>query len=236
VSRLDLLGWSEALAGALRELAPAELVPARVVREHRGLYRLWGEAGEWAAQIAGRLRHQDPAGRQRPAVGDWVAARPAGVRAVIQAVLPRHSAFIRKVAGDTTEEQVVAANVDIVFLLCGLDGDFNLRRLERYLVMGRPHNRRCMTSTSVRPKRRWRKACGTRPTISKPCLCQRRTAPSLVATTKLNCMAWNPARRATANECSQSLPAMPLPRASGDTMYPAFATWSPRPTWLGFRQ
>jgi ribosome biogenesis GTPase len=74
-----------------------------------------------------------------PAVGDWVAIRKRRDedRAVIVAVLPRRSSFSRKMAGQVTDEQVVAANVDIVFLVMGLDADFNLRRLERYLLLAR---------------------------------------------------------------------------------------------------
>ena len=72
----------------------------------------------------------------RPAVGDWVTVqiRPDGQNALIQTLLERKSGFTRKVAGVKTEEQVVAANVDTVFLVSGLDGDFNVRRLERYLT------------------------------------------------------------------------------------------------------
>ena len=72
-----------------------------------------------------------------PAVGDWVAIEPAaeGADARIRAVLPRSSRFSRRAAGDATEEQIVAANIDTVFLVSGLDGDFNPRRIERYLVV-----------------------------------------------------------------------------------------------------
>jgi ribosome biogenesis GTPase len=71
-----------------------------------------------------------------PAVGDWVAAipRPGEAAGIVHAVLPRRSRFSRKVAGGITDEQVLAANMDTVFLVCGLDGDFNLRRIERYLA------------------------------------------------------------------------------------------------------
>jgi ribosome biogenesis GTPase len=77
--------------------------------------------------------------REYPAVGDWVAIERggAGQRATIHAVLPRRSRFSRKAAGEVTEEQVVASNVDIVFLVSGLDRDFNPRRIERYLVTAR---------------------------------------------------------------------------------------------------
>ena len=110
------------------------LIPARVAIEFNYLYRLFAESGELQAQHAGRLRHQAD---QLSAVGDWVAIRPTAgeATATIEAILPRRSKFSRKVAGELTEEQVVAANIDTVFLVMGLDGDYNPRRLERYLLL-----------------------------------------------------------------------------------------------------
>src|SRR5688572_32558201 len=83
------------------------------------------------------MRHQAVAKEQLSAVGDWVALKPTPGEAAgtIEAVLPRKSKFSRKVAGELTEEQVVAANIDTVFLVMGLDHDYNPRRLERYLLM-----------------------------------------------------------------------------------------------------
>ena len=92
---------------------------------------------EVLARVSGRLRHRAVARVDFPAVGDWVAVEPAakGGDARILAVLPRRSRFSRRAAGDVTEEQVVAANIDTVFLVAGLDGDFNPRRIERYLLV-----------------------------------------------------------------------------------------------------
>src|SRR5262249_2741993 len=87
------------------------------------------------AQLSGRLRHRAARSSDLPAVGDWIAFRERDGACVIQAVLPRHSRFSRKMAGRTTEEQVLAANVDKVLLLAGLDNDYNLRRVERYLAI-----------------------------------------------------------------------------------------------------
>jgi ribosome biogenesis GTPase len=85
--------------------------------------------------VSGRFRHTAASRADYPSVGDWVAlARPHGGRALIHAVLPRRSRFLRKVAGSETEAQVVAANIDVIFIVGGLDDDFNLRRIERYLV------------------------------------------------------------------------------------------------------
>jgi ribosome biogenesis GTPase len=85
--------------------------------------------------VSGRLRHDASARADFPAVGDWVVVEAAGGGdARIKAVLPRATHFSRRAAGNPTEEQVVAANIDVVFLVSGLDHDFNPRRIERYLV------------------------------------------------------------------------------------------------------
>lgn len=132
---LRRLGWDHRIEDTFSPFRSQGLVPARVAREDRDRYLLLDADGERAARLAGRLRHEAQSRAQLPAVGDWVAVRagPAAT-AVIVAVLARSSAFLRKVAGETTDEQVVAANVDTVFLVAGLDHDFNLRRIERYLA------------------------------------------------------------------------------------------------------
>jgi ribosome biogenesis GTPase len=137
VAVLESLGWSPFFAEAFAPYAAEGLVPGRVTREHRGIFRVQAEAGEYVAELAGRLRHEARGRADLPAVGDWVALLPAaqGLRATIQAVLPRRSRFARKAAGEEHDEQVAAANVDTVFLVSGLDRDFNPRRIERYLVM-----------------------------------------------------------------------------------------------------
>ena len=131
------LGWDAEWARLFAPYAAEGLVPARVAIEFNYIYRLYGEAGELQAQHAGRMRHHAEGRENRSAVGDWVAAlpTPGEAAATIEAVLPRRSRFSRKVAGETTEEQIVAANIDTVFLVMGLDGDYNPRRLERYLLM-----------------------------------------------------------------------------------------------------
>src|SRR5262249_62150186 len=100
---------------------------------HRGL----GESGELLDEVTGRLRHLARGRADYPAVGDWVAIAPLEnePRAIIHAVLPRTSKFSRKVAGSTTEEQIVATNIDTIFLVQGLDKNYNLRRIERYLTL-----------------------------------------------------------------------------------------------------
>jgi ribosome biogenesis GTPase len=134
---LDSLGWTSALEDQFAPYAADGLEPARVAVEHRGAYLLYTPRGEESAELAGRLRHAADSRGELPAVGDWVAVT-ATDPALIQAVLPRRTKFSRLAANDhgQTIEQVVAANVDVVFLAAGLDGDLNLRRLERYLALG----------------------------------------------------------------------------------------------------
>ncbi len=131
------LGWDDTWARAFAPHAADGLVPARVAIEFNHIYRLYAESGELQAQQAGRMRHEALSREQLSAVGDWVAARPTAgeASATIEAILPRRSRFSRKVAGELTEEQIVSANIDTVFLVMGLDGDYNPRRLERYLLL-----------------------------------------------------------------------------------------------------
>lgn len=134
-SFLSDFGYSKTWADRFDQLTSnlsEPLEPARVVFESRELYRVMTAAGERDARLAGRLRRGD----DLPAVGDWVAVEIAGDGPCrIQAIVPRITRLSRKVAGDQTREQLVAANIDTVFLVMGLDGDFNLRRLERFAVM-----------------------------------------------------------------------------------------------------
>ncbi len=131
------LGWDSHFESRFEAYRGEGLVPARVAREDRQMYAVLCEDGELTAEVSGRLRHEAQGKDAFPAVGDWVAiaSRPEEGKATIHAVLQRRSAFSRKVAGGNTEAQIVAANVDTVFLVSGLDGDFNMRRIERYLTV-----------------------------------------------------------------------------------------------------
>ena len=137
MNALQDLGWNDQLATEFEPHSAAGLTPGRVVVQHRGVYVVLTEAGELRAGAAGRLSHEAGGSGDLPAVGDWVAvaARPAEGTGTIQAVLPRRTKFSRKVAWAAAEEQVLAANVDTVFLLTSLNEDLNLRRLERYLTL-----------------------------------------------------------------------------------------------------
>ena len=142
---LAALGWDDRLAALLATDAPG-LVPARVLTEERGQYLVAGAAGEGPASPSGRLRHDaelDPTAAW-PAVGDWVAIDPgaggaepaAGEHRLIQRVLPRRTAVVRRSPTDRRmPAQVLAANVDVVFAVTSMNADFNLRRLERYLAV-----------------------------------------------------------------------------------------------------
>lgn len=111
------------------------MTKARIILQEKGLYRIAGEQGEKLAAVSGKFQYQASAVSEYPAVGDYVMAdwNEDGGNAVIHEVLPRKSAFIRKAAGEGRQEQVVAANVDTVFICMALNNDYNLRRLERYL-------------------------------------------------------------------------------------------------------
>lgn len=133
------LGWDPFFEEGFRKLGSRDLIPARVGKEDRGLYTLYFDGIEAVAEVAGRFRHNAASEEDFPGVGDWVAAnlRTDEKKATIHAVLPRRSGFVRKAVGSRTEGQVVAANVDTVFIVNGLDGgrNFNLRRIERYLAV-----------------------------------------------------------------------------------------------------
>jgi ribosome biogenesis GTPase len=133
---LHALGWDGRFAADFQQFAAEGFVPGRVTLEHQHIYTVHTGHADLLATVAGGLRHRIVARREFPAVGDWIALRAlvAGRRAIIHAVLPRRSKFSRKVAGDETDEQIVAANIDTVFLMMGLDADFSLGRLERYLA------------------------------------------------------------------------------------------------------
>jgi ribosome biogenesis GTPase len=138
--RLADLGWNDALDAAYAAWRGThDTQPGRVAIEFNQIFRIYVAGGETDAVTAGRLKHRARNRAELPAVGDWVVLRKRAHedRGVIVDVLPRRSAFTRRAAGDVTGEQVVAANVDVVFVVMGLDADFNVRRLERYLLMAR---------------------------------------------------------------------------------------------------
>lgn len=137
MERLLGLGWDEGWQARFVEAATAGCVPARVSEESQGLYRVLAESGEYLAQLAGRVRHGASGRSDLPAVGDWAAVvpRPGERRATLVHLLPRRTSLARKVAGRELEAQILAANLDIVFVVTSLNRELNLRRLERYLAL-----------------------------------------------------------------------------------------------------
>lgn len=134
---LHQFGWSEFFASHFQCHATTEYIAGRIALEHKSSYLLYTDMGEVTGTLSGKLRHQVANTQERPAIGDWVViqARAAEKTATIHQVLPRKSQFSRKKPGAKTEAQIVAANVDTIFLVTGLDQDFNLRRIERYLML-----------------------------------------------------------------------------------------------------
>lgn len=133
---LETFGWSTERGQAFGAHAHEGLVPGRVIAEHRTHFQVATDGPELTAEMTGRLRKGAEQRSDLPGVGDFVALRLAAGDgpASIEAVLPRTSALIRKAAGEQ-RPQLLAANVDIILIVTGLDGDFNLQRIERYLAL-----------------------------------------------------------------------------------------------------
>ncbi len=129
-------GWNEDWSARFTQHAEAGRFPGRVSIEHRGLYHYHGPHGEGVASVSGRLRHLAVGRADFPAVGDWVALRvsPDTGPMVIEAVLERTNKLSRKSAGESGEEQLLAANLDVLFLVTSLNLDLNPSRLERFLA------------------------------------------------------------------------------------------------------
>jgi ribosome biogenesis GTPase / thiamine phosphate phosphatase len=139
---LETLGWTAERDQQFEPYAAAGLVAGRVGAQHRGACLVYSKAGEFLTEPSGKLEASASGAADLPAVGDWVAFRPAaaGSRGVVHAVLPRRASFSRarrdlaRRTPQAAERQVLVANVDVAFLVTGLVGDLNLRRLERYLA------------------------------------------------------------------------------------------------------
>jgi ribosome biogenesis GTPase len=136
-NNLETYGWDEHFASAFAPHAAEGFEVGRVFLQHNRALMLYTAAGELQAETTGRLRFHARGAEDLPAVGDWVTFRRVSeeAKAKIHEILPRRSKFSRRAAGSETAEQIVAANVDTVFLVTGLDHDYNPRRVERYLIM-----------------------------------------------------------------------------------------------------
>jgi ribosome biogenesis GTPase len=153
---LQTLGWDNFFDRNFEQFRQREFSPARIAVVQKQIYFVYNEHGEGTAKLSGKFRYHAHANKEFPAIGDWVAIRPGEPLATIQALLPRRNCLTRKlssvggakvriidgqktVVAGATEEQVIAANIDTIFVVMGLDGDFNLRRIERFLTV--LHNR-----------------------------------------------------------------------------------------------
>lgn len=134
---LSELGWNDFFQGQFDALGE-ELIPARVARQDATGYQLLAEKGQYIGTLTGKIRYAATSKADLPAVGDWVLVKPLPNepgKVVMQRLLERRSHFSRKEAGMKTDEQILAANIDTIFIVCGLDDNFNLSRIERYLLL-----------------------------------------------------------------------------------------------------
>ncbi|MDP2211125.1 MAG: ribosome small subunit-dependent GTPase A [Candidatus Aquicultor sp.] len=134
---LESLGWNDFFEESFADYAEQGYLVGRVSAEHKHIYRVFTKDGELLATVSGKMRHDSHRRAAFPAVGDWVVMRlRAGEdRAIIHDILERQSKFTRQVAGNMIDVQVIAANIDTVFLVNALNDDFNLRRMERYITV-----------------------------------------------------------------------------------------------------
>jgi ribosome biogenesis GTPase / thiamine phosphate phosphatase len=134
---LNIIGMNERVEKEFVFYKEKGYTLGRVALEHKRMYRVWTENGEPLCEVSGKFAFNAMEREDYPAVGDWVVIqeRVSENRGTIHAVLPRSSKFSRKSAGLVTEEQIVAANVDTIFLVNSLNDDLNLRRIERYLLL-----------------------------------------------------------------------------------------------------
>lgn len=135
IPTIEQLGWTPELAEAFKAFSEQNLIPARIVAEHRSAYDVVCAGGAYLAEVSGVFRRAARTKADFPAVGDWAAVSfdPRARRQTIQGLLPRKARLSRRDPGGE-EEQVIAANIDVVFVVQGLDGNYNLKRLERYLA------------------------------------------------------------------------------------------------------
>lgn len=134
---LTHIGFNDNVKEAYEKIAKVNQIIGRISLEHKRMYRVWTVYGELLCEVSGKLAYGAQSREGYPAVGDWVILTPrsAEAKGTITNILPRKSKFSRKVAGNNTEEQIVAANIDMIFLVNSLNEDLNIRRLERYVTL-----------------------------------------------------------------------------------------------------
>jgi ribosome biogenesis GTPase len=134
---LNTYGFNDFFKKHFSEYSDNGFIPARVAIEHKSLYVVYTVHGELSAELSGKFYFNAEDKADYPAVGDWVAIRPIldEQKALIEHVLPRQNVFARKSAGIKTEEQIIASNIDVLFIMTSLNQDLNINRLERYLTL-----------------------------------------------------------------------------------------------------
>ncbi len=134
---LQSLGWNDFFSAHFKSYAEQGFAVGKVAVEHKQYLRLYSEFGQITCEISGKFRHEARSQGEFPTVGDWIVFRRLADenKGIVQAILPRKSKISRKVAGQHTQEQIIAANVDFLFIVTSLNFDFNVRRLERYLTL-----------------------------------------------------------------------------------------------------
>jgi ribosome biogenesis GTPase len=134
---LSNFGYNNFFQKHFSEFSGNGFIPARVAIEHKSLYVVYSEHGELSAELSGKFYFNAEDKADYPAVGDWVVIRPLldEQKALIEHVLPRQNVFARKSAGIKTEEQIIASNIDVLFIMTSLNQDLNINRLERYLTL-----------------------------------------------------------------------------------------------------
>jgi ribosome biogenesis GTPase len=133
---LEVLGWDKYFQSQLDSQNLQTVIPGRVFRRSpAGQYDVYTNKGVLTVRVPGRIKNQVLTGAELPGIGDWVLVKPLKIGNVIVKILERKNQISRKAAGKELKEQLIAANIDIMFLVMGLDHDFNLRRLERFIFM-----------------------------------------------------------------------------------------------------
>ena len=138
-TKIDLkkMGWNSFFEESFRPFQLEGLAPGRIITVQRNRYIALTETGETKVKVSGKFKFDATEKGSYPVVGDWVAIKKGITEEVgtIKKVLPRRNKFSRKVAGLTTEEQILVANIDMIWIVSGLDNDFNIQRIERYLTL-----------------------------------------------------------------------------------------------------
>ncbi|KYC45498.1 MAG: GTPase RsgA [Candidatus Methanofastidiosum methylothiophilum] len=133
---LETIGWDPFFHDNFTIFQEDGLIPGRITEVQRKSYMVLTETGEIETRVSGKFRFTAQDKTTFPVVGDWVVIkRETDSKGTIHSVLPRKSKFSRKIAGKITEEQVLLANVDFVLIVSGIDNDFNIQRIERYLTL-----------------------------------------------------------------------------------------------------